>query len=472
MMAVDSANDIIFPGTIQNIEKLKISGSGNNLFDDIDFSSLTSISSITLADFYINGSGNRTLSLGAGQALILNNILEQNSNGGDILDIAQDSNQAVLNLTVNELGQTGHEPDINLEGTGLTTLNLSSTGISSQFNLQQTGTKLDTINISGTQDITLTFNIFNASTSPTLNIDTTANTASTESIIHFDNHILNILGGNGFDKFSIEDTDTFNGGSGADTARFDFDVSAANLLDADLSNIEKILVDGFNANTFDFSAQTENLDIEVYVASGGNNEMGATIIGSSGNDSILGSFNNDTFTGGAGADLFGLGFFNTAGVITSDTITDFNTLQGDRIISDSAGYHQQNISALNGTKNIIGANLNSNDTFIANFGLVIIDNSSNNIINATSLATTDVANYLGSFENGAGIDKLIYENTNSIFYLVVSNGIDTGIYEADASGNGDTIIDANELTLIGTLTGINDAGSLLNSFIDFSGNMA
>lgn len=101
--------------------------------------------------------------------------------------------------------------------------------------------------------------------------------------------------------------------------------------------------------------------------------------------------------------------------------------------------------------------------------MIIIDNSSTNIINAPSLATTDVANYLNSFESSTGIDSLVYENTNSIFYLVVSSGVDTGIYEADANGNGDTVIDANELTLIGTLTGITNANSLAGSFIDFLG---
>lgn len=241
-MTVDSANDIVFPGTVQSIEKLEISGSGKNLFEDVDFSPLSSVSFITLADFYINGSGNRTLTLGDSQDLILENILEQGSNGGDILDIALSNSRVNFDLTVNELGRAGHQPEINLEGTGLTTLNITPTSTSSQFNLQQTGTQLDTINILGTQDITLTFNFFNASTSPNLNIDTTAHTASTESIIRFNNHILNILGGNGADKFSIEDTDIFNGGGGTDTAKFELDVSATNLLDADLSNVEKYLL--------------------------------------------------------------------------------------------------------------------------------------------------------------------------------------------------------------------------------------
>ncbi len=471
IMIVDSANDIVFPGTIQNIENVEIFGSGNNLFEDIDFTPLTSVSLITLADFYINGSRNRTLSLGNSQDLLLKNILEQSSDGGDILDIALPASRTSFNLTVNELGRIDHQPDINLEAPGLTSLNIITTGISSQFSLQQTGTILDTINISGNQDITLSFSFFNASESTNLSINTTGNSANTESAIRFNNHILNIIGGSGVEKFSIEDTDSFNGGAGTDIAQFDFNVSAANLLDADLINVERIFVDGFNANIFDFSAQTEALNIEVYFASGGNNEIGANIIGSSNNDIIRGSFNNDTFTGGAGADLFGLGFFNTAGVLTSDTITDFSTLQNDAIISDSAGYDQQSLSFPTNTNIIIGANPGTDDTFIADSGLMIIDNSSPNINNATSLTTNGVATYLNSFESSAGIDKLVYENTNSIFYVVVSNGIDTGIYEVNANGNNDLIIDTNELTLIGTLTGITNTGSLSTSFLDFQGNL-
>ena len=51
--------------------------------------------------------------------------------------------------------------------------------------------------------------------------------------------------------------------------------------------------------------------------------------------------------------------------------------------------------------------------------MVIIDNSSIKVSNALSLSETNVAIYLNSFENGAGTDKLIFENTNSIFYLTV-----------------------------------------------------
>ncbi|MCV2875055.1 hypothetical protein OE810_02170 [Rhodobacteraceae bacterium XHP0102] len=111
-----------------------------------------------------------------------------------------------------------------------------------------------------------------------------------------------LTGGDGDDLLIADDTDTIDGGDDNDTAVFTAAVSAANLLDADLVNVENVGVIG--AYNFDFSAQTEALNISG--SSGTGDDAAKTIVGGAGGDTILGGSGNDTITGGAGADrLFG-----------------------------------------------------------------------------------------------------------------------------------------------------------------------
>ncbi|QXZ15489.1 calcium-binding protein [Pseudomonas sp. AO-1] len=62
------------------------------------------------------------------------------------------------------------------------------------------------------------------------------------------------------------------------------------------------------------------------------NTSNNTLIGNSSNNTLDGGLGTDTFTGGAGADIFRFSALNDMGKDSSrDVITDFNSLQGDKI---------------------------------------------------------------------------------------------------------------------------------------------
>ena len=96
-----------------------------------------------------------------------------------------------------------------------------------------------------------------------------------------------ISGGDGNDTIDADDQDSISGGGGSDTVRFAAAVSASNLLDADLDSVESVLINNTGNAAYDFSAQSEALNI-----SGGN-----------GDDTITGSSASDTLFGGAGTDV-------------------------------------------------------------------------------------------------------------------------------------------------------------------------
>jgi Ca2+-binding RTX toxin-like protein len=107
-----------------------------------------------------------------------------------------------------------------------------------------------------------------------------------------------IRGGAGNDVLHVaQDDDLIDGGAGTDTAVFSAGVNSTNLSNIELVNVEKIVIASDARYTYDFSGQTEALDI---TASGN----GDNITGGSGADTIRGGSEADTLDGGAGNDVF------------------------------------------------------------------------------------------------------------------------------------------------------------------------
>ena len=71
---------------------------------------------------------------------------------------------------------------------------------------------------------------------------------------------------------------------------------------------------------------------------------------------------------------------------------------------------------------------------------------------------------------GVSIDRFDFEALNDdsdIVYVVMSDGIDTGLFRIDGDAS-NTVIDASDVTLMMTLEGIGDAGTLTSAnFADF-----
>ncbi len=96
-----------------------------------------------------------------------------------------------------------------------------------------------------------------------------------------------LLGGDGDDSLIATHGDVLLGGGGANTAYFGASVSADELTDIELQQVQTVIVTTTTGGRFDFSTQSESLDLR-----GGN-----------GNDTLLGGYASDTLRGGAGNDL-------------------------------------------------------------------------------------------------------------------------------------------------------------------------
>ncbi len=103
-----------------------------------------------------------------------------------------------------------------------------------------------------------------------------------------------LSGGDGNDTINAQDIDTIDGGNSTDRVVFSAGVSATELLDEDLKNVENVSVEG--SSTFDFSTQTEALTIT-------GNENSQIVTVNSGNTEInLGGNTNLIYGLGVGSD--------------------------------------------------------------------------------------------------------------------------------------------------------------------------
>ena len=129
-------------------------------------------------------------------------------------------------------------------------------------------------------------------------------------------------GGKGNDVLVASEDDTIDGSEGIDTVQFASSVSAGDLSDGDLINVEKVEIAA--AGSYDFSVQTEVLTIagsgDADVITGGT--ANDSISGLTGNDSLLGSSGNDTLNGGIGDDTLvgGAGVDQLIGDVGNDTL--------------------------------------------------------------------------------------------------------------------------------------------------------
>ncbi|UOD50383.1 DUF4214 domain-containing protein [Orrella daihaiensis] len=240
-----------------------------------------------------------------------------------------------------------------------------------------------------------------------------------------------LTGGAGQDLLIADDTDTIDGGDDTDTAVFTAAVSAANLLDADLVNVENVGVRG--AYTFDFSAQTEALNITG--SSGIGDDAAKTIVGGTGNDTILGGSGNDVIIGGAGDDTIagGAGADRLTGGAGDNVITDAGV--GADIITHNAANSTVEIE-VTGSDWINVAALEDGATVTAGGDTATnrrVDGSTSTAsvtIDGGALTTGE-----GSYITGSGADTI--DGGGGDDYIEAGAGNDT-----IDSGGGDDYIDA------------------------------
>ena len=164
-----------------------------------------------------------------------------------------------------------------------------------------------------------------------------------------------LFGGDGNDRLEGgQGVDTMSGGDGDDIyfvenaadvvieyADGGFDVLQSYVDFSLPDNVEVLVLRGFarvgSGNETD-NRVTGSTGSDTLAGLGGNDLLfglsgGDLMDGGAGNDRLYGDTGIDILTGGSGADVFHFGALNhtTASATTADTITDFNTLEGDRI---------------------------------------------------------------------------------------------------------------------------------------------
>ena len=112
-----------------------------------------------------------------------------------------------------------------------------------------------------------------------------------------------------------------------------------------------------------------------------------TLIGGDGDDTLIGGAGADTLTGGAGADKFVLNQSAAAG--DTDTITDFNSVDGDRIQIDTADGTEATLAALG----LAVADSGSGGANITNTAGTIVYLTIENFADHTEISDANFANY-------------------------------------------------------------------------------
>jgi hypothetical protein len=281
-----------------------------------------------------------------------------------------------------------------------------------------------------------------------------------------------IEAGAGDDTIKVGDADTkIDGGDGSDTLLAT--AATLDLSDTAITNIETIDLTG-DATSLTVSGAISSVTAvkgdsgDVVTFEGTDNDDTIDISGITFTDAtgkITGGKGNDTITLSDGVDtIVRNGDGTTDG---TDTINNFTAGATNGDIIDFETSAVANVTSAD--KFAVQENADNTNTELTK-GIVAIDNQDGKNISAASLSAEDVAKYLADTDgDGTGTDAIIYDNTNSVSYIIVSDGQDSALFLADATGNGDTTIDASELTKIVTFVGISDAGSFTaDNFDGFS----
>jgi Ca2+-binding RTX toxin-like protein len=248
-------------------------------------------------DTLIGGSGMDVLTGGSGADSI---------DGGSGNDTLVFDSAAELDADVTVMG--GADSDTIRIDSGANALTL----VDADFD-KVTGVEVLALNGTGAQSVTLGANTNSAfasgitlttlSGATSLNLDGAASSVSIHATGTDNADTLvgglaadTLLGGKGNDRIDASDADSIDGGEGTDTVRFAAAVSAVNLLNADLQNVENVLITNTGNASYNFSAQSEGLDIT-------GNSGADTLTGGSGNDTIVGNAGVDSIIAGAGDDI-------------------------------------------------------------------------------------------------------------------------------------------------------------------------
>jgi Ca2+-binding RTX toxin-like protein len=298
-----------------------IDGTGNALDNVITGNSAANVLSGLDGDDTLNGKGAADQLFGGnGTDLLFGN------GGADTLDGGAGAD-TMSGGTGNDLYIVDHTGDVIIENSGE-----------------------GTDSVQASVSYTLSANVENLTLTGTSAIDGTGNDG--DNVITGNSAVNHLFGGLGNDTLDGgAGADTMSGGLGDDLYKVDStsdvivenanegtDTIQASVTYTLSDNVENLTLTGSSAingtgNTMD-NVLTGNSGANVLTALDGNDIVFGgggkdTIVGGAGNDTLYGQGGADTLTGGLGADTFV--FQSATAFSASDTITDFNAAQGDRI---------------------------------------------------------------------------------------------------------------------------------------------
>lgn len=221
----DATNGITLPTTLTSVENIYAHMGG--IGESLNISALADVTSLTVESVDVDAAAGSTYTLAAGQALTLKSVTDVNGNDVDV-EIASAASVTSLNVTLDKVGDTaagGNDVEIDVNGTGVATVNLTTANNASNVALLNTGAAIKTLNIAGDKALTVTNSFDPAGTAGTisatgLSADLTFSTATANDAITFTGGSgkNSITTGSGNDSLTGgASDDTLNAGTGNDT---------------------------------------------------------------------------------------------------------------------------------------------------------------------------------------------------------------------------------------------------------------
>lgn len=249
------------------------------------------------------------------------------------------------------------------------------------------------------------------------------------------------------------DADQFTAAIVADTGTAV--ATVINLSGSDVSSTEVLSKTGYR--TAGDSAATAGTAQSLFNDTTATNDASVTsltgiekVVGTTGKDYIVAASTSTTIDGGQGDDFIKLGsgadtvIFGAAATNGSDTIASFQAGAGGDILNVS------------GLATLTGATGNFFEASTATAATTVGSYKSFAVTDAAASDWADVATVIGASvdESGAGSEKSVF---------AIDNGTDTRVYLYQNDGN-DNAVQAAELTLVGTLSGVDAAGLAAGNF--------
>jgi hypothetical protein len=234
---------------IENLEVHNVEPGDANIATGI----LSGVTSLTLDGFTASG---ETVTIKAGDTLTLSDT----TGGGDV-NIAAAATVTSATIGVVSSGATGAVVDLDVNGTGITTLNVDVSGATASFIDISELAAVTSVDIDASTAVTIT-NIENAKT-----IDASGSTAAV-TFTAIAATAATVTGGSGDDSIglTLSAKDVIDGGAGKNTLKIDQDVSVSTGTVSNIQVVELAVSDG-NVHSIDGDAFA---GITEYTASGTN----------------------------------------------------------------------------------------------------------------------------------------------------------------------------------------------------------